>query len=240
MTKNEPPLSTLVLGIGSGRCGTQSLADMLNQQAQASCTHERFRAEVPWGFEGYSYLKDLINASTGECRLFGDVSLYWLPQVERLIEEFPINDTFNDLCIIALKRNKSDTVDSFWRKTGRANGRNHWQLHNGEQFKECELGWDKCFPKFDASSKREAIEMYWSYYYGEVARLEDKYPDFVRCFSTEALNSEEGQREILTFVGIAPEQQVLQPGIRKNTLRPHRSMAKRIVDSGRRVLKQVF
>ena len=235
---NETRFSTLVLGIGSGRCGTQSLSELLDQQAQATCTHERFRAEVPWGVEGYSYLADMINSAPEEHRLHGDVSLYWLPQVERLIEEFPLNDTFDDLCIVALKRNKNDTVESFWNKTGKASGRNHWQLHDGEQFRNCSLGWDKCFPKFEADSKREAINMYWSYYYGEVARLEAKYPDFVRCFPTNALNSEASQREILTFIGIHPEHQVLLPGIRKNMI-SHPSMIERTMHSIRRFVRRV-
>ena len=227
-------MNILVLGIGTGRCGTQSLATLLDSQSGSAVTHERFCADVPWTYDGYRFVERIADKSPEKARLRGDVSLYWLPQVERTIKEFDIDE----VRVVALKRDKKSTVESYVRKTGGKRGRNHWQLHDGNDYEFCSLGWDKCYPKFEADSKREAIDMYWSYYYGEVARLEAKYPDFVRCFPMNALNSEDGQREILTFTGIHPEQQVLLPGIRKNMI-SHSSIFERTMHSVRRFVRRV-
>lgn len=204
-------MNTFILGIGTGRCGTQSLATLLNEQRDASVTHERFRANVPWGRDGDRWLERLLREAPSGDGLYGDVALYWLPQAERLLSEAHA-DSY-DVRIVGLKRDKEETIDSYLRKTP---DRNHWQLHDGIEYDHCRLGWDKCYPKFVAESKREALSMYWSYYYGEIARLEDKYPERIRCFPTDALNTERGQRAILNFVGCPPQEDHLMPGIRKN------------------------
>lgn len=231
MTQSIPSLETtarhqLVLGIGTGRCGTDSLAALLDNQTGGAVTHERFKAQVPWGPAGYDWLRDLIADVPQEAALYGDVSLYWLPQVERLLLDPTFASTAESLRVVALQRNREDTVRSYMQKTQGPTGRNHWMVHDGTTYVPCDLGWDKCYPKFRAADKREALSMYWAAYYGEVDRLAKQYPEQVRCFALNALNTTEGQRDILGFVGIPEQEQVLKVGIRKNSTPTNGSSAK--------------
>lgn len=210
-------MNRLVLGIGTGRCGTQSLSALLDDQPGATVTHERFKAQVPWGAAGYEWMQRLINESPSGAALYGDVSLYWLPQIEQLLLDPDRRDAADTLRVVALQRDREATVESYMRKTGGSHGRNHWMVHDGNEFNNCDLGWDHCYPKFRASSKREALSMYWASYYGEVDRLADRFSEHVRCFDLDALNTREGQRAILQFVGVPDAEQVLHVGMRKNT-----------------------
>lgn len=213
-------MKRFVLGIGTGRCGTKSLTTLLDAQHHANVDHEHFKARVPWSVEGYEWIHQLIDQRPPDASLYGDVSLYWLPQVERLLLD-PNRSTLSErLRVVALRRDRDATVESYIRKTGGDHGRNHWMVHNGTAYTPCHLGWDHCYPKFRANTKREAIEMYWAYYYGEVDRLAARYPKQVRCFDLEALNTPEGQRAILRFVGLPEAKQVLRVGVQKNTMPP--------------------
>lgn len=215
-------MSTLTLGIGTGRCGTHSLAALLDSQSRSSVTHERFKAQVPWTVEGYEWMKHLIDQRPTDAAFYGDVSFYWLPQIERLLLDSETPTVSDTLRVVALRRDREATVESYMRKTEGPHGRNHWMVHDGTSYPPCTLGWDDCYPKFHASTKREAISMYWSYYYGEVDRLSTLYPERVRCFDLDALNSQEGQRSILQFVGIPSSRQVFQVGVQINPSAPVR------------------
>ena len=83
--------------------------------------------------------------------------------------------------------------------------------------------WDKTFPKFEAESKRQAIQKYWDYYYDEAEKHEMHYPDFFRIFPIEAMSSRGGQREILNFIGVSDDSMVL-----KEKFHAHKSHAKKL------------
>jgi hypothetical protein len=225
-------MNRFVLGIGTGRCGTESLSALLDNQSRATVTHERFRAQVPWGADGYEWLKHLIeDRPTGLSGFYGDVALYWLPQIEQLLLDPNRKEEADRLRVVALRRDREATVNSYMQKTGGPSGRNHWMVHDGTTYETCKLGWDHCFPKFRAADKREALSMYWAAYYGEVDRLATRYPEQVRCFDLDALNTREGQRTILQFVGLSREDQVLDVGIQKNSGPPHRAPQRPTVGS---------
>lgn len=209
-------MKRFVLGVGTGRCGTDSLASLLDIQTGASVTHERFGPQVPWGTGGYDWLRHLTQERPPGRALYGDVALYWLPQIERLLTDPALRDVARGLRVVALRRGQAATVESYMKKTEGPDGRNHWMNHDGSTYTPCKLGWDQCYPKFRAEDKREALSMYWAAYYGEVDRLTEKYPAQVQCFDMNALNSRGGQRAILQFVGIPREEQILDVGVWKN------------------------
>ena len=64
----------------------------------------------------------------------GDVSFYMLPYCEFILKVYP------DSKFICLKRGKVDTVKSYCEKT---QGRNHWQTHCGNKYKNCV--WDSLY-----------------------------------------------------------------------------------------------
>ena len=196
----------LVIGLGSGRCGTVSLSRLLDAQPGAQVRHE-LRPHLPWMADKALLARklDILRRLPGT-GLVGDVGFFYLPYVVRILAAWP------SARILALRRAERETVASFMVKT---QGRNHWMDHDGNRWR-LDPTWDPCYPSFDTSSKEQALQRYWQSYYAAVERLCVEYPSNVRLFDVEDLNTSQGVRAILDFVGIARRQQVLLPGLREN------------------------
>ena len=194
------------LGIGTGRCGTVSLAKLLDVQPGVVCTHEN-RPLLPWSFnweneghrEAFCIHVTRFKQQQANARLVGDVAFCWLPYLHEMFFAFP------DLKVICLKRDQEETIQSYMRKT---EGRNHWMWHDGKKWK-LDPVWDKCYPKYDAKTKEEAIGRYWDDYYRTVEGWARCHPDQVRIFDMDVLNSEEGQDEIFGVLGLKEHVHIL-------------------------------
>jgi len=195
----------IIFGIGTGRCGTMSLAQLLNEQDDSFITHEgksderskyhnkKFRNKcsvLPWTFNEEKFNKMWKAISSREYDVSGDVSFYWLQYVERILEIYPTAK------FIGLIRNKDEVIASYAKKT---KGRNHWMPYNDSSGWIPDNEWDKCYPKFDVESKQEAIGLYYDLYNKTMLKFEEKYPENVRCFAMDYLNDEDGVMEILEF-----------------------------------------
>jgi len=202
----HPP--QIVFGLGTGRCGAQSLAVWLNLQDGARVSHAIHGPAVPWegGCRAIDEILGGFSATPG-VRLIGDAAPYHLPYVGRILAANP------HVRFVCLKRDREETVASFLRTTLHTN---YWIAHDGVQWKR--TPWDRCFPKYQVSDKAEAIGLYWDDYYRRAADLETKHPQAFRVFPTEALNTVEGQHAILGHLGIAEESQRLLVGIRLNAV----------------------
>ena len=204
----HPP--QIVFGLGSGRCGTQSLAALLNDQQGARVWHEVLGPAVAWE-GGHRAVDEVLRRFLlhAEAKLVGDVASYYLPYVQQILAACP------RVRFVCLKRDREETVASFLTKTAR---KNHWMTHDGTQWKR--TPWDTCFPKYPASSKAEALGLYWDDYYRRAAELETSLPQGFRVFSIAELNTEEGQHAILEFLGIPRELRRLAVGLRLNASKP--------------------
>jgi|688.fasta_scaffold344887_2 hypothetical protein len=194
----------LVIGLGSGRCGTHSLAHLLNQQSAAKVYHERVDHQICWhGSEQavHAFLDEAI-AQT-EFQLIGDVAFYYLPYVEAILARQP------GVKFICLQRACTETVVSYLQKTS---GRNHWMAHDGKNWQLSV--WDDCYPKYAVPDKESALTLYWYEYYFTATRLQALYPQQFRIFPMTALNSKAGQRTILAFLGIPEAHMRFAVGIR--------------------------
>ncbi len=157
-----------------------------------------------------------------ELTLIGDIAFYYLNYVDELLLFAP------ECVFICIRRDREETVSSWLKKSSIKRWRslwiadklkswltrtpfyteyNYWQEHDGSQWKKDPV-WDSCFPKFEASSKKEAIGMYWDYYYLEAERLQEKYPDRFKVFDVRDLSDIDGQKRILSFIGIKPSNMV--------------------------------
>jgi len=218
----------LIIGLGTGRCGTVSLSSFLNDQPNTNVVHEghvkgdKFDRVIHEGdiekekggrhlfrWDGspeavFQYLESLRQHSSA--KRFGDVAYYFLPYAEAILERWPMSK------FVVLKRERSATVDSFLRKT---QGRNHWMDHDGSQW-ENDPDFDPTFPTLDASSKKAALEQYWDLYYRRVDRLLDRYPDSFTLHSVSALNTSKGRKEILSFIGYEGAEMVVSGKYKKN------------------------
>ena len=191
----------LIFGLGSGRCGTHSLADLLNSQKDSQITHEMGDQPVlTWEFDEKT-LDYYLNKITSRNSFFaGDVAFYLLPYVETIIKKYP------ESRFVCLMRDKEETVCSYEKKTI---GRNHWQTHRGEFYQLCP--WDKCYPKYECKNKRTALELYYDDYYSFVDSLVKKYPSNVSLFPMDSLNDEKEVKSILKFIDVPEKDAIIKP-----------------------------
>lgn len=157
-----------------------------------------------------------------EINLIGDIAYYYLNYVDDLIALEPA------VRFVCIKRERQPTVASWLKKSSIGRWRslwladwlksritrtpfyqeyNYWQEHDGSIWK-CDPVWDSTFPKFEAASKQQAIGMYWDYYYLEAERLQEKYPEQLRIFDIGDMSCTDGQRRILSFIGLPQEEMV--------------------------------
>lgn len=195
------------IGCGTGRCGTRSLARLINKQNKWHCTHE-MKPVLPWRVN-----KDKLNDRIIYFRQhshIGDIGFYYLPYLEDIIEEFP------EIKVIALKRDVEETVESFMRKIP---DKNHW-VNDRNRWRDDPV-WDKCFPNMGLEAffegeklKRESIKEYWIYYYEQIEWLSDGYPNNLKLYPIEVLNDRGLQKEMFDFIGI--EDPNFQVGLKRN------------------------
>ena len=107
---------TIVIGLGSGRCGTLAFSNLLNQQANTDISHEWNKClGLDWERASKEKTKIRLRHLTNRnAKFVGDVALWYLPYVEFLVQN-------HDVKIIGLKRVKNDTVESFKNWFGRLN-----------------------------------------------------------------------------------------------------------------------
>ena len=193
-TESKP---TMIIGLGTGRCGTQSLSRFLSNQPGMIVLHEGAIGgyDHPFRWQGdhdrvRSWIEGLPDL-LGHPACCGDVGMYFLPYCEFLIAVHP------GIRFVCIERNRDEVVESFVRHTP---GRHPWTHHDGSRWR-IDPVWDFTYPKFDEPDKRKAAGLYWDLYHAEVTRLVALYPDRVSRYPTDSLNSREGRIAILDFVG---------------------------------------
>lgn len=241
----------IVIGLGTGRSGTVSLAHLLNAQHDALCFHEMNPACVRFsgtprpilnsvdefqaildGGDSSMLTVDLAHPPSAKAydelrkmrglRIIGDVAFYYLSYVEAIAARSP------NVRFLCMRRDIDQTVASWDKKSRNLRWRskylvdrlsswicrepfytscNYWMEHDGTVWEPDPI-WDKCFPKFEAVSKIEAIRKYCEFYYREAERLASGLPDRFRFVETVHMNEPEYQAGILSFAGIASEDRV--------------------------------
>jgi hypothetical protein len=192
----------ILIGLGTGRCGTTSLASLLNSVRGCGVTHEEgdIRANLSWDFSREGIEKALKKMESRPQGVVGDVAFYYLPYVRYIAEARP------DATFICLRRDREGTIESYMKKT---EGRDHWRPESGD----ANDNWDRMYPKFKAENKRVAIGMYWDFYYktvDDLARAEIR----IRTFKMEELNEDAGVKSIMKFAGL--EHDAAKVGLRHN------------------------
>jgi hypothetical protein len=154
-------------------------------------------------------------SSLDRVEVIGDIALYYLPYVDRLA----LHDL--DIRMPCLRRDREATVRSYMKKLEVRDRRRRWNSgvfrnlldssseklyrnhlveHEGDRWVR-DRKWDKCYPTFDATGLEDALRQYWDHYYETAAKLEATYPSSFKVFEMEELNTEEGQKSILRFLG---------------------------------------
>lgn len=174
----------LVIGLGTGRCGTLSLARLLGLQEHCDVGHERYPT-LSW-YEDPNPCRHLEQSIESLSDVYGDVGMYYLPYVNEIRGRFP------GTRFICMKRDREATINSFCRVV--PSGVN-WFGDVGKHHP-----FNRCFPNFGDVPFDVGAAMYWDYYYDTAEGLQC---DWFRIFPTAALNDERGIEEILRFAGAA-------------------------------------
>lgn len=184
MTKN------LILGLGTGRCGTSYLFDFLNAQKGIFCTNER----VNWGWYYNGPITNTMSPiseweKSGENKIC-DVGSYTLPHVRKLA------NFYQNIKLIIIRRDREATIKSWMNWTNVKH--NYWVAHENTQWEDDT--YDHLFPKFvglETYPKYTSIASYYDLYYEECIRLS---MNFNSCWiETETLDDMPTRKRILSF-----------------------------------------
>jgi hypothetical protein len=195
----------LVLGLGTGRSGSTTLAALLATVAGACCTHENppfifwrpDRAQTEFHIRRFRLLCEYYS-------LIADVSHWWLNVLDTFFQHFP-----NSLAV-GIVRDADECAKSFMRIKGYGRGSlNHWASHGNGIW--ATSSWDPAYPSYPVPSyaqdavdcaKFDLIRRYIREYNDQLAAVEQRLPDRVLLLRTEELNRSATQKRIFEFAGV--------------------------------------
>ena len=180
--------------MGTGRCGTMSMAALLNSQPGLNITHERNR--MAWQPDQIALGMTLERLKRREELTVGDCGFWYLSYVKLISHYQYMGKRF----FVCLRRDKAQTIDSYMRKTPHTN---NWTIKGSKYFNEKELSgeWYRCYPNYDLP-KEKAISRYYDDYYLNAEKLSNKIPNFKIFDMDIVLNTKDGQRELFKFLDI--------------------------------------
>lgn len=199
--------------VGTGRCGTKSINNLLNMQPGVEAGHE-----ILW-CSWYAKGRDLKNnfrfadaiAELKNLYLYVCVGFYFLPHVDHIFEKR------SDSRVLCLERSCDEVVRSYVDKMWRANKgkyRNCWTDVNSVHWDRDRYivgNWYMSYPNIDLPLE-EAIEEFWCIYHEKAVGFAEKYPDrFIVRDMKKVLNTTEGQKEALEFLGV--KEPIIEVGI---------------------------
>ncbi len=187
----------LIFGVGTGRCGTNSLAKLLSKQPETTVTHEALYVTPEVGGDYDGALEALAKRTA---KFVGDVAPWHIWHVPRSVVE-------QNARFICLKRPRAATVESWVR------------VNNPHRWHQTEKGWEygrlNLLPRYDGATLAEALGNYWDHYYRLAEQLAGEFPDGFQIWPTESLNDPAAVEAILRFVGF--EEPVVVAGIHERT-----------------------
>lgn len=203
-------IKQFMLGFGTGRNGSSSLAKLINDCEDCNIFHE-MEVEpriLPWVFdESLAYQKlNVLEHMEGD--LVGDVAFYYLNYIDFFIEHL------SNLKTVCTYRDKSEVIESYMWKTRQRRGsknHHHW-IDNPQDLGYAEPNrWHYAYPKYrHITHKEESIALYWEEYKWKVQKLIKKYPDKIISLDIYDLNKKEFQDKIFNFLEIPIENRVYQ------------------------------
>lgn len=194
----------LVFGMGTGRCGTVSLSELLDLQVDTIATHEAGPIPV-WSTDHTEAILHCGDIALRDAKVSVDVAWHYICHCLAILDCYP------DSKFICLERNRTDYLISAYRKIQA--DVNPFQNHDGTKwmlFPDFERG----VPKFNKCSRDETLQRYYDFYVLKSARLAKRYPDSIRVWPTDVLNDAVGLEEMLRWAGF--ELPVVRTNIREN------------------------
>lgn len=208
-----PNPGALVLGLGSGRCGSTSLAALFAGVEACCATHEN-PPLVHW-----QPTADQIRIHCRRFRLLldrfqvvFDAAHWWLNAADEILA------SFEDVKLIGLMREPDACARSFLKIKGIGrNSINHWLDHDGTFWRPGL--WDALYPSYDAArhglgspretakedlhvSQHRLVRMYVEDYNRSLLRMKDSLGERLLLVRTEEIGARAVQDEIFDFLGL--------------------------------------
>ena len=181
------------MGVGTGRCGTTSLAKIIDYCKNTFVGHELY--QLMW-YEVTSELGRMIIEMRKVARsgvLCGDTSSAYLPNIGHL------RDSFKDMPVVCLHRDKESTVESFMDyglRCIRPGDKQGWvDRCMGPNVRAKAQG---CFPIIDAATHHQAFGFYWEF----CEALMEKIPEPVCHLDINDLNDDAKLHMLFDFLSI--------------------------------------
>ena len=200
----------IVLGLGISRIETKKIHNLLNSYDKFNFHFESDIERISWkNSENIEKLEKSLYNNTNSEQSFavtGDIGFYFLPYLELIINNFPY------LKIVCTKKSKKKTFIDVMNDIETNNSlltrlfmfkkkyKNHWIKHDGSSW-EKDYVLDKCYPKFDASNLEDSINKYIDMYISDLRQLKKKYPQNIKIFFSDELDSNYGKKKLLSFIG---------------------------------------
>lgn len=192
MTRRAP-----FLALGTGRCGSTSLATILNNCQNTEVTHEVWRG-ARWDNPEDPELEKMVehfNHVAEQGVLVGDVQQCLWPHVKYLRERIP------DLKIIILHRDRESTIGSFlgfqhvsfFTPGGKAIHRNY-----GCPLNKIAVDW---FPTFETEDREEAFGLWWDL----CTKMAEEISEPVFQWNIQDLNNDEKLEKLMDWLEIPVE-----------------------------------
>jgi len=195
-----------IIGFGTGRCGTKTLASLLNGCKNVNVSHEfRERGDrdyrLSWKFNAKEARTRVENLKKLEGNLVGDVAHYYLNYIPHLREKFG-----NDIKFVNLFRPSEEVYNSFLRKTKKT----HWIPKDHPKWKSHEP-WTRTFPQYsDVTDNEHGLNNYLRDYYITSYTFGCIYTNQIFYIETKDLNKKEAQKRLFDFLEIPEEDRVYQ------------------------------
>jgi len=206
----------IIFGLSISRKESRKICDFLNKEDGFNIGFESDLNKISWSDSQIIVMnrvklleKKIYNntkKSNKKIKVVGDVGFYFLPYLELLINNFP------HLKFVCTNKNKNKIFEDIFDEIKndmnpllrilffRKKFKNHWIHHNGSKW-EKDYILDKCYPKFDATSLKNSIDKYIDLYYSNLKKMQKKYPNNLKIFYSDELNSDYGKNKIFSFIG---------------------------------------
>jgi hypothetical protein len=206
--RKRPSPGQVVLGLGSGRCGSTSLTALLATIGESCCTHENPPLVYwePLGEQLRFHLQRFALLAQHFALVF-DASHWWLNALDDFFARFPEGK------IIGLYREIEACARSFLQRKALGRGSiNHW-APPGNGIWRTNI-WDPVYPTYplpdNAASdpdgaKHAAIRRYVSDYNARLSALSERRPGQVLLVRTEELADAAAQRRVFAFLSLEGE-----------------------------------
>lgn len=185
----------IIIGTGTGRCGTVTLSRVLGAQINCLATHEEHPL-LPWNKEVHDFGLKANALESRPSHFCASVSMDWGRYLQDALDRWG-----DAVRVVVMKRDIDETVRSYMAKTGGDKLRNHWTDEPDPTRKVPLNVWDRVYPSYSwipPEHKEHAIRQYVIDWREQVPKNDERIAWFDYGF---ALNDYDTQMEMLRFCG---------------------------------------